>query len=66
MKLPKNKTNLYIVVRHYANNTSIIGGFSDWEAADNFREACQQEWKDLGATEKDVQFDVELTTYYAG
>ena len=66
MILPKNKTNLYLVVRHCVGNTSVIGGFSEYEAADNFKDACQQEWKDLGATEKDVQFDVELTTYYAG
>lgn len=66
MKFPKNRANLYVVTRNYLGNDSIIAGFSEWEVADTFREACQQEWKDLGATEKDVQFEVQLTTFYAG
>ena len=68
MKFPKNRANLYLVVREtydYSNSDkAVLGAFSDCEEADNFKDACQQEWLDKVGDLKNVDFEVELTTYY--
>lgn len=69
MKFPKHRANLYLVERWtYENNaTVIVGAFDNIVAADNFRDACYQEWMDKDLMEpgkEDVVFNVVLTTYY--
>jgi hypothetical protein len=69
MKFPKHRANLYLVERWtYENNsTVIVGAFDNVVAADNFRDACLQEWIDRGLSDpykEDVVFNVVLTTYY--
>jgi hypothetical protein len=67
MKLPKNKSSVYAVVR-YSNSllpSTLIGVFLSLEAADNFAGACKQEWIDKGLFEENGIFGVELTTFYA-
>lgn len=69
MKFPKHRTNLYLVERWtYENNaTVIVGAFDNIVAADNFRDACLQEWMDkdlVDSNKQDVVFNVVLTTYY--
>lgn len=70
MKFPKNRANLYLVERWTWKGTftTIIGGFSTPEAADDFKEACEQEWIDKGFKDDldngKVQFKVILSTYY--
>ena len=67
MKLPKNKSSVYAVVRYSGNllPSVIIGVFLSMEAADNFAGACKQEWLDKGLFEANGIFGVELTTFYA-
>lgn len=59
MKFPKNRANLYIVVR---TDDAICGAFSDFAEADDFRAVCEQEF--LEKTGQRVRFFVKLTTYY--
>jgi hypothetical protein len=63
MKFPKHRANCYVVVRIYGHDTAICGVFPTVDGADAFRDACAQEWKDKGLP-LDVDFDVELATYY--
>lgn len=67
MKLPKNKTNVYAVVRYGGSllPVALIGVFANNEDADDFAGACKQEWIDKGLSDVDVSFRVELTTFYA-
>jgi hypothetical protein len=67
MKYPKHRSNLYLVERWTRANsaTVLVGAFSSIVAADNFKEECEQEWKDRGLSgEEEVIFNVVLTTYY--
>lgn len=65
MKFPKHRANLYLVERWtYENNaTVIVGAFDNIVAADNFKDACYQEWMDRDLQDE-VVFNVILTTYY--
>lgn len=66
MKFPKNRANLYLVERiHVLENIgSICGAFSSLEEADDYKDACEQEWKDKAGEMGDVVFSVTVTTYY--
>jgi hypothetical protein len=68
VKFPKNRANLYLVVRtvfNYEDTTMVvIGGFSEWEDADNFKDECRQEWFDKTGSLVGVDFGVEMTTFY--
>lgn len=60
MKFPKNRSDLYVVVR--GEGEAICGAFSNYEAAEDYRGACEQEW--LEKTSVPVPYYVRLTTYY--
>lgn len=60
MRFPKNRANLYLVVR--LNTRTVVGSFSNTEDADDFATACEQEWLDKVGEE--MPHRVELTTYY--
>lgn len=72
MKFPKNRANVYVVVRDdiplYGDgfgNTSLLGVFSDLTEADNYKDACAAEWFDkvkIGGGNS--TFEVRLSTYY--
>lgn len=70
MKFPKNRGNLYLVERWTYDNsaTVIVGGFSDYQSAADYRDACLQEWVDKVGEENtskcEVVFNVIITTYY--
>lgn len=72
MKFPKHRANLFLVERWtYANGaTTIVGGFPEPDAAENYAEACRQEWRDKGygedIDEGRVVFNVAMTTFYDG
>jgi hypothetical protein len=71
MKFPKNRANIYVVVRDDFSDgigsrmtgTSILGVFSDLVEADNYKDACASEWFDKTKGEP-AHFDVTLSTYY--
>jgi hypothetical protein len=68
MKFPKNRANLYLVERWtYDNNsTVIVGGFSEYQEAEDYKDACMQEWRDKVPYDgqEDVVFNVTMTTFY--
>lgn len=66
MKFPKHRANLYLVERWtYVNNATVIcGAFDNIVAADEFMDACLQEWVDKGGVINEVGFNVVMTTYY--
>ena len=64
MKFPKNRANLYIVVREFQGQCAILGGFADFHEADDYRESCQQEWIDKTGDLDSVSFGTRLTTFY--
>ena len=69
MKFPKNRADLYVVVREDYDgggvyNTSILGGSGSYEEADNYKDSCQQEWLDKVGHLEGVKFETKLTTYY--
>lgn len=64
MKYPKNRGNLYIVIREIPQErTAFIGSFSDLVEADNFKDACAAEWFDR-TKGMVADFKVVITTYY--
>lgn len=66
MKFPKRRSNLYLVERldRRSGQSSICGGFSELEEADNFRDGCEQEWKDKHPDDVTIMFGVIVTTFY--
>jgi hypothetical protein len=64
MKFPKNRANLYLVIRD-DHSQSVCGGFSEPDAAGEFASACEQEWRDKYPHWEGVpKFKVTLTTFY--
>jgi len=63
MKFPKNRGNLYLVIRD-DQTQSVCGGFSEPDDAGNFAEACEQDWKDRFPDDNCPKFRVGLTTFY--
>ena len=68
MKLPRHRTNVYLVERRVLNNTvvsyAVVGVFPTAEGADHFKGACEQDFRDRGFDEGDFTFSVVLSTYY--
>lgn len=69
MKFPKNRANVFLVERWtYENNaTIVVGAFSEYTDAEDYKDACMQEWVDKGlvdSSKQDVVFNVTMTTYY--
>lgn len=60
MKYPKNRELMYVVVR--GEGEALVGAFSDYNAAEDYRGACEQEW--LDKTDRNYPFYVRLVTYY--
>jgi len=59
VKFPKNKANIYLVVRE---DKAVVGAFVHLEDADAFASACEQEL--LDKTGKTIPFHVQITTIY--
>lgn len=68
MKFPKNRASVYLVERtnfDYENSESVVVGvFRTAEGADNFKDACSQEWLDRVGSLKDVEFSAYASTFY--
>ena len=73
MKFPKNRANVFVVVREDTDefrlqllNTAILGVFGSLEEADNYKGACEQEWKEkMGDWTVDPPiFEIRMTTFY--
>jgi hypothetical protein len=64
MQFPKNRANLYVVVR--ADQSRVVcGAFADNDEATDYAGACEQEWKDrFPDWNHPPLFTVELTTFY--
>lgn len=68
MKFPKNRANIYIVVRVDLNEnpdkvrTAILGTFADVVDADDFKDSCAAEWFDKNGYPS--VFEVRLSTFY--
>lgn len=76
MRFPKHRSNMFIVMRETYNPSHIIydslrdavpvGVFVNADAADDFRGACEQEFKEKGFDEENYHFSVVLSTFYEG
>ena len=65
MRFPKHRANCYLVMRYVTTApASVVGVFPNPEAADNFAEACAQDFRDRGFTDDDFSFEVQMSTYY--
>lgn len=66
MKFPKNRANCYVVERVDADYASVVCGvFSYAEEAEDFAEACKQEWIDKYPNwDKHPLFRVAISTFY--
>jgi len=62
MRFPKHRANCYIVMRY--PSATAVGVFPFLEGAEDFRDACMQEFVDKGFTKDDVSFEVHMSTYY--
>jgi hypothetical protein len=64
-----NRGNVFVVVRNsfgyteYSRSAS-CGVFSELEEADDYKGMCEQQWKEKVGHLDDVEFEVQLTTYY--
>jgi hypothetical protein len=59
LKFPKNRANVFVVVRH---DGAICGVFFSYEDADAYAGACAQEWEETTNTK--THFYVRLSTFY--
>ncbi len=76
MKIPKHRGDMFVVMRETYNESPIIyddlkdavpvGVFLSWEAAQDFRGACEQEFKEKGFEWMDYNFSIKLSTFYEG
>lgn len=64
-----NRGNIFIVTRNqfgYAEyqRSAVVGAFSNLDDADDYKGACEQQWIDKVGSLNDVEFEIQLTTYY--
>lgn len=64
----KNRGNLFVVIRHDLqgswNSSTACAAFADLDDADDYKGACEQEWRERVGDLEGVDFDIQLTTYY--
>jgi hypothetical protein len=60
MKFPKTRATVFVVVR--GEGEALVGVFSDYEEAEDYRGACEQEWIDK--TGHSYPFFVRSSTFY--
>lgn len=63
VKFPKNRANIYVVVREDESHTAILGVFSDLIEADDYKGACAAEWFNITKGQP-ANFEVRLSTFY--
>ena len=63
-----NRGSVFVVTRtlyDYGNTvTVVLGVFSELDEADDYKGMCEQQWKEKVGHLKNVEFDIQLTTYY--
>lgn len=70
VKLPKNKTTVYSVVRQTMDvtggwvNPTTLAIFELYDVATDYAGACYQEWADKGADPQYVDFSVQAAPFY--
>ena len=66
MKFPKNRANVFVVERVDPNYSSVVCGvFADQHEAEDYRGACEQEWKDkFDDWNRTPLFKVSISTFY--
>lgn len=68
MKFPKHRANIFVVERRILDKAvvsyTVIGVFPTAEGADNFKGACEQDFRERGFTDDDFAFTVTMSTYY--
>jgi hypothetical protein len=62
MKFPKNRANVYVVMRMGATDQTVCGVFANYDDAEDFAGACKQEWYEKTGTK--LKFEVVLSTFY--
>jgi hypothetical protein len=62
MKLPKNRTNIFVVVRETLGQYCVLDCFSTYEGASNRAYQYQQEFEDRDIF--NFTFHVKVSTYY--
>lgn len=64
MKKPKNRGNMYVVLREMdGTKAAVLGTFSDLVEADNFKDAMAAEWFDK-TKGMPASFVICISTYY--
>lgn len=70
MKLPKHRSNIFLVERTVLYTPDaipafcVVGTFLTPEGADDFKGACIQDFVDRGIPEQCYSFRVGMSTYY--
>jgi hypothetical protein len=64
-----NRGNVFVVMRHtlgwggISDGTS-LGVFSELDEADDYKGMCEQQWRDKVGHLHEVEFSIQMTTYY--
>jgi len=65
VKFPKNRANVYVVTRENENTgSSVLGVFPEFDEAENFRAAAEQEFLEKVGRLGNYFFIVSLSTFY--
>ena len=68
MKLPKHRTNVFLVERRVLEaagmSLAVVGVFPTPEGADEYAGACKQDFLERGFDEDDFTFSVTMSTFY--
>lgn len=64
-----NRGNVFVVVRNsfgYSEYQAsvVVGVFANLEDADDYKGTCEQQWIDKVGSLNDIEFDIQLTTFY--
>ncbi len=64
MKFPKNRKNIYVVIRDIpGRRPAILGVFADLGQADDYKDACASVWTEA-SNDTAAVFDVVISTFY--
>lgn len=64
-----NRGSVFVVVRNqfgYSEyqRSAVVGVFGDLGDADDYKGMCEQQWIDKMGNLNDIEFEIQLTTYY--
>lgn len=60
-----NRGKVFVIVRYIIGKAPIsIGVFSELSEADDYKGMCEQQWKEQVGHLEDIEFEIQMTTYY--